>query len=816
MTFEDLINQTVDGFKIKRKLGEGAYGVTFEAEDSLGGLVAIKIIKEDTPDWKREAQKAAKVRNVPQIASVHTVDSVTITRDEEEVLLHYIVWEFVNGTTLNDFLSSNSTISSTMIVDLTQEICRGIKAMQDVGLEHGDLHPGNIILVAPHEWDPVKKHTIKIVDFGLAKSMRREFTSDMDYLKSILDKCWKLNQSYGDLEVGPDKKFHGLLVELLARMCDENPERRLADPVDVINRIDEIQRQSGGTESFREVKLSHPFEFLNAEEMPENSDLVHLLYADNVPWIREIADFGTTLISGPRGSGKSMILKNMRLLTNIRSNTHDRYLANRQYLGFYAHCQHSLYYPFAGIPINHNIQTCDMFVHYLNLILTAEILESLILLERLDLHVLSQISKTKISDFLRHHAFQDNGEFISLNPESLLQHCKSVTEKEIIYAQSKISKNISHKKMTRVNYLAELIDMLDGVSDLFSNKQIYFLLDDYSNPRVPFILQKSINRIIGYRNNRFCFKITTEKFGFTPDDSDGKAMQLDREYSYVDLGSRYAKAKSKEKKDFIMRILENRLRRAKIDLGAGQFFESHNGEKIAVALRRKRADSKSNARGEVLYAGFDTIFRLCMGDISTILQLCKEIYMMAKSKEDPTCGISAKLQDSVIRDFSKKRLNMIKEHPYTGIDLYNLVESFGNISQRYLYDYPSDDNSKFYEVLRMELTEGTDCLSLETGDLFKNLIREHIFIEGGLSPSWGKGFGNAKLILRPIYTPALEISYADRYSIKMKCAQLKNFLEDPGDFENSLPKFSHDSKDIQNTLTLDDYGVSLRPDADDE
>ena len=64
---------------------------------------------------------------------------------------------------------------------------------------------------------------------------------------------------------------------------------------------------------------------------------------------------------------------------------------------------------------------------------------------------------------------------------------------------------------------------------------------------------------------------------------------------------------------------------------------------------RKRGTKEAKSRFE--YAGLDIIFQLCMGDVSTILQLCKEMYHEEDSKEVVEKGISSSLQDEVIRRF---------------------------------------------------------------------------------------------------------------------------------------------------------------------
>lgn len=821
MDFTNLVGKKFGKYHIIEKLGEGGYGVTYKAKDEeLSGLVAIKIIKNQSAvDWKEEAKKAAKLRGIPQIATVFGIEEIKVVENEKEEIVKCIIWEYVEGTPLAKILEQNTIISSQVILDLTEALCRGIKSMQEAGLEHRDLHAHNIIFVPAKIWDPIKKHSIKIVDFGLAKSVHdSNFESDMEYLKHILQQCWKRNQFYEGEFLVSDKKFQGLLTELINRMCDSNPDRKINDPVIVIQRINQMYQQSHDDSSYSIPNLTHPFEYLSAEEMPENTDLLQYLYTDNVPWLREVIGFGTTIISGPRGSGKSMILKNMRLLTKIKSPDFAAdSLQNLGYLGFYLHCQHNLYFPFAGVSIDY--KNSDMLIHYFNLLYTSEIIDSLTILEE-KLVTISTISKVKLTEFLIENVFQGDGELYTISPEKLLIQCKSIIEKEILLAQKKILKKETVQKMTTVSFLKNLIQKLDELFEFFRSRHIYFLLDDFSDPKVPYELQKSLNRIIGFRNERFCFKISTEKFGFTPIDSDGKILQQDREFSYIDLGARFINANRSEKKDFIKKIIEKRLERSNIDLSVEEFFgpKPFKG-KIADALLQERIGLEGEKHSRFLYASFDMIYRLCSGDVSTMLQLCKQIYLATEAAgQDLKKGSSPQLQDQIIRDFSKTRLNQIKEMPELGTKLFHLVETFGNISKKYLYDYSkAKKDSKFLEVLRLELTENTDCLSEEGQKLFRKLITEHIFLDGGATYPWGNGISNIRLILRPIFTPALKISYSDRYSIKIGCALFEKFLTSPNDFERSGTKFLRELSGDQ--ITLDQYSgevYSSRIDEDDE
>ncbi len=786
MKLPNLTGKCIGKYKVGKHIDSGGFGVTYQATDTtMDKIVAIKFLTtENDSKWHEEAKKAAKLSGAPQIATVIEFNQEHVKSGNKDFQLKYIVWEFVKGETLEKFLSKSS-LTTTAILHLTTEICLGIAAIKEAKLEHGDLHPKNIMIVDPPSYDPFENYKIKILDFGLARSFRGQFTDDMEYLRQILLQCWHQNQKYIEQKIPADKKFQSLLSDLINRLEDPNLERRLTDPADVIKRIHSIQQQSSMEIKKQEEKLETPFDYTSAEEMPENSDLLNYLYTDNVPWLKEITNYGTTIISGPRGSGKSMILKNMRLLTKISSlKFNASVLSDIKFLGFYIHCHQNLYIPFSGSLTNYqSTETKERFIHYLNLLYTSEIIETLNVLEQQKILLISPLTKRNIMKFLDSNIFQQQTTLKLVSNETILNHLKSMIEKEILLAQQRIIENKKIQKQSRVGYLYNFIIFLSNEFEFFSSKPIYFLLDDYSNPKIPNELQKSINRIIGYRNNRFWFKITTERFGFFPEDSDGKTLQIDREYTYVDLGGKYIKYDKPEKKEFIKEIIQRRLERAGIDLTPDQFFGTRKYESIAAALRLEKKGKKRKST-RVRYSGFDTIYRLCMGDIGTILTLCKEIYSLAKSKHKIlTVEIEEAVQDKQIRDFSKRRLDMIKEMPQYGEKLFHLVEIFGEISKKYLYEYTkAKSRSEFLEVLRLDIMENDRCLDDDARLLLQRLIAEHIFIDAGTAYPWGKGISNVQLVLRPIYTPVLKISYANRYAIHLTCKKLNDFLTNPDAF----------------------------------
>jgi serine/threonine-protein kinase len=82
----------------------------------------------------------------------------------------YMVMEYLNGFSLAELLEQNGKLALPDALEIVAQICLGIGKAHEEGLVHRDLKPGNIMLVAEGD----QTYTVKIVDFGLAKSTKAE------------------------------------------------------------------------------------------------------------------------------------------------------------------------------------------------------------------------------------------------------------------------------------------------------------------------------------------------------------------------------------------------------------------------------------------------------------------------------------------------------------------------------------------------------------------------------------------------------------------------------------------------------------------
>jgi eukaryotic-like serine/threonine-protein kinase len=154
-------------FEIQAELGQGAMGRVYRAHDPiLDRPVALKTVApallagpEALARFRREARAAARLQH-PNIVTVFEVG--------EEQGTHYIAMELVEGVDLGEALSPPERYTLEQRVRMVVDVCRGLDFAHRMGVIHRDVKPANIRLTADG--------TVKILDFGIAKSLRSDGT----------------------------------------------------------------------------------------------------------------------------------------------------------------------------------------------------------------------------------------------------------------------------------------------------------------------------------------------------------------------------------------------------------------------------------------------------------------------------------------------------------------------------------------------------------------------------------------------------------------------------------------------------------------
>ena len=145
-----------------RLIGEGGMGKVYEAYDnSLKRKVAIKRIRPELlksgtfrEQFLSEARTVAMLRH-PSIVEIYTVIETTTSL--------YLVFEYVEGQTLETRLDIDNYIPFNEIKEIFKSVCAGLAYAHSLDIVHCDLKPGNIMIA---DFGPAK-----VMDFGVAQKI---------------------------------------------------------------------------------------------------------------------------------------------------------------------------------------------------------------------------------------------------------------------------------------------------------------------------------------------------------------------------------------------------------------------------------------------------------------------------------------------------------------------------------------------------------------------------------------------------------------------------------------------------------------------
>lgn len=145
-----------------RSIGEGGMGKVYEAYDNtLKRKVAVKRIK---PELLRSStvreQFLSEARMVAMLRSPYIVEIYTVI---ETINSLYLVFEYVDGQTLETRLDIDNYIQFTEAKEIFSMVCKGLAYAHSKNIVHCDLKPGNIMIS--------DSGLAKVMDFGVARKL---------------------------------------------------------------------------------------------------------------------------------------------------------------------------------------------------------------------------------------------------------------------------------------------------------------------------------------------------------------------------------------------------------------------------------------------------------------------------------------------------------------------------------------------------------------------------------------------------------------------------------------------------------------------
>jgi ABC-type Fe3+ transport system substrate-binding protein len=170
----DIVGSTIDErYILEDVLGEGGMGVVFKAnQTSIHRPVALKMLHPSlasAPEFyerfRREAELVSKLRH-PNIIAIHDFG-------QTKSGACYYVMELVEGESLRQKVRREGPMSLERTVRITEQIARALGHAHQAGIIHRDLKPHNVMCTMVDN-----KDFIKVLDFGLVKSITQEPTNE--------------------------------------------------------------------------------------------------------------------------------------------------------------------------------------------------------------------------------------------------------------------------------------------------------------------------------------------------------------------------------------------------------------------------------------------------------------------------------------------------------------------------------------------------------------------------------------------------------------------------------------------------------------
>jgi tRNA A-37 threonylcarbamoyl transferase component Bud32 len=160
-------------YRLLEQLGEGGMGSVWKAEHLvLHSQVAIKIIDPEVA--RLEFNLARFLREAKTLASLRSPHVVQVLDFGSDADTPYLVMELLQGQTLGRRLSDQGMLSLRELSRIMNDVCAATALVHEQGLIHRDLKPENIFLCGVGE-----QQVTKIVDFGIAKSLRGDMPASM-------------------------------------------------------------------------------------------------------------------------------------------------------------------------------------------------------------------------------------------------------------------------------------------------------------------------------------------------------------------------------------------------------------------------------------------------------------------------------------------------------------------------------------------------------------------------------------------------------------------------------------------------------------
>jgi len=508
---ESWIGEVIENFRLTKILGHGQIGYVFLAIniDIPQALRACKIIKggELKGGWEREIEKVKLLAGVSEIVDIISWGN---KRNRANEPFTYINYQYVDSINLREYLKSNPHPPLMVIQALGETLLRAKHACDAIGVKHGDLHEGNILICKPDPRFADNKTRIVVTDFGYGGShnalVPKEDTLQISSMMGRLLKSTKTD----DLEATERairEKLIGFFGKELTDSYQMNSAGRSAGVLNGITRSTNLWDLFG--QRIREAKVeaanagkgrieTNVDDYLNAEALGHRQEEWQNLFVPEILGAGAFTSRNITVITGARGCGKTMAFRRLTLFLDELIGSPSGVRGADGVLGFYLNCR-DIVEAFPYIPPRLTEGNKRQIIHFFHLCWLQEIFRAFSQRELRESTVYEWLY-----DWLE-VLFTGGFKRPTLAGVDPLTFLSSFIGNEKERCRTAPYRKLARWELDRIDFLDQFYLAASKNIPWIQERAFFFFLDDYTIPLLSDQLQSTLNPIIFKRRRESIF-----------------------------------------------------------------------------------------------------------------------------------------------------------------------------------------------------------------------------------------------------------------------------------------------------------------------
>ena len=778
-------------YKIIRKIGSGRESNVYLSEHCLiGRKVAVKVF------YQRDA--IDRYRNLFEVidsSQIEPLDSIVIPIDvftlkvkdyaENEVELESVVFPYRMGETLATFIENKQPLTPFLVREFITQVGGSLACLHKAKVSHGDLHINNIIVESSEN----SLMRFAVLDFSgatdldLAKKLTKDWQGFREILAHILS---RIPLQHMSLQRHLGAKTFSLVQAIY--------DGRVSD-FEELDRSNRDKRYYNQYKNHRDEFIQNKFNASDVIALVRHEEitsptLARRLFVPFEPFFKEFSEFGSSILHGHRGSGKSSYVAALAMLPSSSL----EFVDSREKFGILFACRQGEFKQLRSVRAGNSKVSYASLKHLMIVKVirrTLEILHESLTENALDLS--ADFDVKPIASFLSQvFPVGASATFESAAEERLESLYEATVRYELKFTDSVVenSSTLTTTEMLAERSLVEFLQAIRNSASVLSRSRFFLLFDDCGTPNMPEDLQRVLNELLRAANDIYCVKVTAERFSYLEEDSDRKVLEAPHDFTPFNLAESLIlrggqKIDRKQTRIYFEQLLKKRLE--EYDSNSITDYLGKDFGTMAAFVRSIAKDPK--AKGA--YAGWNIIWQVADRTPRHLLELVSTIFSNAGIRPDkPHFIIPAALQDEAVRAYSEQKLRHIAYIPgkldasgitiSVGQHLSDITVAFGKFCRSNLTRGKMKNSSRerYYESLAIEIDRKKD-ISKQAEVVLKLLVRHAIFDDSILTSTRDGGLKQVIYVFNRIYAPAFGISVRRETHLRLWSDRFDRFLLQP-------------------------------------